>query len=77
MYAYVHLTRLCGCNFKQPVTVKGNFIFVHDPQDKSTRYRINRKDFESGKRAFRNSWVVELWTESSARRTESELNWQT
>ena len=40
-HAYFHLTRLCGCNYRMPITRKGKSIFVTDPQDPDTRYRLS------------------------------------
>ncbi len=76
-YAWFHLTRLGGCNYRMPITRKGKSIIVIDPQNPETRYRLNAAKFDSGERQFRNSWCIEAWSDKAERVTESERNWQT
>jgi hypothetical protein len=77
-FAWVSLTRLCGCNYKVPVARKGkSIIIVVDPQRRDTRYRIDAARFDAGERQFRGSWCIEAWSDKAARTMESERDWQT
>lgn len=76
-HAYFHLTRLCGCNYRMPITRKGKSIVVTDPQDPGTRYRLNAAKFDAGERQYRDSWCIEPWTDKAARITDAEKDWQT
>jgi len=76
MFAWISLTRLCGCNYKQPVFNAGpNSVRVEDPQQPGKWYRLARAKFEQGVRQFRDSWCIEKWSEKAARTTESEKGW--
>jgi len=73
--AWVHLTRLCGCNYEMPVQRAGRFVYVRDPHHADTRYRLDAAAFDAGKRAFRESWCIERWDECAAATTQRESNW--
>lgn len=78
MFAWLHLTRLCGCNYKVPVVAFGkNSLHLTDPQSPERNYRINRNKFVNGQRQFRDSWCIEMWSEKAEKRCEDEKNWQT
>jgi hypothetical protein len=78
MFAWVHLTRLCGCNYKVPVVAFGkNSLHLTDPQQSDQHYRLNRRKFLAGERQYRDSWCIERWSDRAEQRTESERNWQT
>lgn len=76
-YAWFSLTRLCGCNYKQPILAeKGKSLIVADPQDKSRTYRISKADFEADKFIIRSNWAIKRWSDEAARICKSEENWQ-
>ena len=78
MYAWLHLTRLGGCNYKVRAVPYGkNSIHITDPQTRERHYRIKRDVFLRGERQFRDSWCIEQWSDKAERITESEKNWQT
>ena len=74
--AHVHLTRLCGCNYRVPITRKGKSVFLTDPQHSETRYRISAALFDEGKAQFRDTLCIERWSDKAERITASEMNWQ-
>lgn len=78
MKAWIHLTRLCGCNYKVPTFPHGTkSLMIKDPQQPERRYRINRAKFFNGERQYRNSWCIEKWSERAERCCVAERNWQT
>ena len=74
-FAHVRLTRLCGCNYKQPVKYRGKSVYVPDPQTSQT-YRLDAAKFKSGGFQSRDSWAITVWCDDSARICESEAYWQ-
>ena len=74
--AWVHLTRLCGTNYRMPITRKGASIIVADPQDPARTYRLSAAEFDAGQGQLRDSWFIEPWTDRAARISHEEENWQ-
>ena len=74
--AWVHLTRLCGTNYRQPITRRGVSIIVADPQSPERTYRLSAAKFDAGQGQIRDAWYIEPWTERAARIVEGERNWQ-
>lgn len=76
-YAWVRLTRLCGCNYKVPVkrTKNGKSVIVPDPQTEGVKYRIPAGRFDSGRGAARGSWWISPWSEKAEQTTRQEANW--
>lgn len=74
-YAFVHLARLCGCNYKVAIERRGKSVYVPDPQFPAKQYRISAADFDAGKHQFRSSWCIERWSDHSQRTMDSERNW--
>lgn len=75
-FAWVSLARLCGCNYRVPVTRKGKSVIVPDPQHDDQRYRINAAEFDAGHNQVRRSWCIEKWSEKAARITASERDFR-
>lgn len=77
MFAHVHLTRLCGCNHKQAVTIKGKFALVEKPKScgQSGHYRIDAARFLAGEYQHRDDYSIRLWDDRAERKTDSEKNW--
>ncbi len=74
--AWIHLTRLCGTNYRRPITRRGTSIIVAHPQQPKRAYRLNAATFDAGRGQVRDSWYIEPWTEEAALTTERERNWQ-
>ena len=75
-FAWVRLTRLCGCNHKQPIIRKGNSVSVAHPGLPGTRYRINAADFDASKCQYRKSWCISQWNTEAEKTCAAESNWQ-
>ena len=75
--AWISLTRLCGTNYRRPITRKGKSIFVPNPQRPEQTYRIDASTFDAGKGQGRGSWWILPWTDEATKVTERERNWQT
>lgn len=75
--AWFSLTRLGGCNYRQPVQRQGRSVIVADPQHPEQHYRLDAARFDADKGQVRGSWYIKPWTAEAARVTESEKNWQT
>jgi len=73
--AWVHLTRLCGCNYRVPVQRRGQSLYVRDPQGPTT-YRLSAATFDAGRPQFRDSWCIEPWTARAEQVQADESNWQ-
>ena len=73
-FAWVHLVRLSGCNYKQPITRKGRSVYINDPQGQG-RYRIDAAKFDAGESQYRESWGIARWDEKAERITNSEKGW--
>lgn len=71
-YAWIHLTRLCGCNMKVPVERRGKSIYV---EDNGKRYRLSAKKWDEGKPQFRGSLCIEPWSSKADRVTHEERGW--
>ena len=76
MDAWVHLTRLCGCNYRVPTRRKGVSIYVEDPQRKERTFRLSAAAFDAGERQYHGSWCIERYDDRAARRCAEEENWQ-
>ena len=76
-HAHVSLSRLGGCNYRMPVTRKGRWLTMENPQCAEVRYRVPAEPFDSGKRFFRDGWCIRRWDAEAERITESEKGWQT
>ncbi len=76
-HAHFSLSRLGGCNYKMPVTRKGRWVTVENPQCADVHYRMLAEQFDSGKRFFRDGWCIRRWDAEAERITEAEKGWQT
>lgn len=74
-YAFIHLTALCGCNYKKKVRFTAKSVFVPQPHE-SGEFMINKEQFLAGKSQFRDSWCISIWSDKAARTMKSEENWQ-
>ena len=74
--AWVHLTRLCGCNYRTAVTRQGKSVFVTHPNRPDKQYRINAAKFDAGEPQFRDSWCIEQWSDRADKTSDSEAYWQ-
>lgn len=74
--AWVHLCRLSGTNYSQPITRRGASIFVPDPQIPGKTYRVSAAKFDAGQGQVRENWYIEPWTERAARIVDAERDWQ-
>ncbi len=75
-YAFVRLSRLCGCNYKQPIERRGVSVFVRHPQRRGVQFRMSAAKFDAGESHYADNWLISKWDTDSARITESERNWQ-
>ncbi len=77
-YAYIHLSRLGGCNYKRKIVKRTQkSVMIPHPQQKDRLFRIDRKLFEMGESQFRDGWFISMWGYEAERRCASEANWQT
>jgi len=76
-FAWIRLNRLCGCNYKRPITRKGKSVMVADPHQPEKMYRLSAATFDAGGTQCRNSWAISPWNDHAERTTTSERNWQT
>ncbi len=73
-YAFVHLTRLCGCNFKVQIARTRQSVYVEDPLHPGRRYRVKAAAFDAGELQIRDSWCIEPWSDRAERRMRAEAN---
>ena len=73
-HAWVHLTRLDGCNYKQRVTHHGKSVFITDPQIPERSYRLNAAKFDAGEYQHRSSWTIVPWSAYAEATTLSQVD---
>ena len=73
--AHICLWRLCGCNYRKPITRKGKSVYVDNPQRSDKRYRLIAAKFDAGKSQIRDSWAIRKWDDRAERICKTEKDW--
>ena len=75
-FAHISLTRLCGCNYKQPVVKRTTrYVYIQRPQRPGT-FRVDAAKFDAGKSQFRAEWSIRRWDAHAEEVCARERNWQ-
>ena len=76
-FAWISLTSLPGCNYKQPIARRGKSVIIVHPQQPHRSFRIDAAKFDAGQPQFRETWCIEQWSDKAERTSKSEEGWQT
>ena len=79
-HAWISLCRLCGTNYKLPITRTGKsvaLVVVSQPQTSGKTFRIDAAKFDAGITQVRGSWAIKPWNAEAEEIMAREKNWQT